>query len=326
MQSNLTTDAAVGKFGTLQRVDLRLLWPHEALDFTPWLAKNLSLLGDTLGLDLELRLQESPVGAFSLDLLAHDLGSDRTVIIENQIGPTDHDHLGKLLTYAAGHDAAVAIWIASAFRDEHRQALDWLNGRTDASTEFFGIVVEALKIDDSRPACNFRLVATPNDWRKSNVTSGSSKPSVRGEAYRAFFQVLIDQLREDHHFTNATKAQPNSWYSFASGISGIAYACSFSLGARIRVEVYIDRGERDWNKSLFDALYSQRDEIEAAFDESVEWERLDEKRASRIAIYRAGSIDEPAHVLEDINGWALDRLLRLKDIFGPRIAPLIAGQ
>ena len=309
-------------FGVLKRVDLRLLWPHEALDFTPWLASNLPVLGDVLGLDLELQLQEAPVGSFSLDLLVHDLGRERIVIIENQIEPTDHDHLGKLLTYAAGHNAAVAVWIASEFREEHRQALDWLNQRSDATTEFFGIVVEALQIDDSRPACNFRLVAFPNDWRKTNVLTNSATPSPRGEAYRAFFQVLIDELRTKHNFTKARKAQPQGWYSFSSGIRGIYYAISFAHGGQVRAEAYIDRENYSWNKGMFDVLHEQREEIETAFGEPLEWQRLDDKRASRIAIYRLASIEDPPEALAEVNGWAINRLLRFRTVIGPRAANL----
>jgi hypothetical protein len=311
------------KFGVLKRVDLRHLWPHEALDFSPWLAQNLDTLGEVLGMDLELQLQEAPVGPFSLDLLVHDLGRERVVIIENQIEPTNHDHLGKLLTYAAGHDAAVAVWIASEFREEHRQALDWLNQRSDATTQFFGIVVEALQIDDSRPACNFRLVAFPNDWRKSNVATISSKPSPRAEAYQSFFQNLIDRLRTKHKFTQARKGQPQNWYTFSSGLPGIGYSVSFTTGNRVRTEAYIDNGDGSWNTKMFDGLYQQRGEIEDAFGESLDWERLDARRACRIAVYRPGSIDDPPQTLEEIRDWGIDRLLRFKAAIGPRASELI---
>jgi hypothetical protein len=313
----------IPEFGVLKRVELRQIWPSEARDFTSWLAQNLALLGDALGMDLELRLQEAPVGPFSLDLLAHDLGRDRTVIIENQLEATDHDHLGKLLTYAAGHDATVAVWIAPGFRDEHRQALDWLNQRTDTTTEFFGVVVEALQIDNSRPACNFRLVANPNDWRKSNVSKQITVPSVRGEAYAKFFQALIDQLRQEHNFTRALKAQPQNWYTFSSGIRGIGFSVGFTLGNRVRTEMYIDRQNEVWNKWLFDALFARRASIESEFGVPLEWERLDTRQASRIAIYRPGSIEDPASTLEEIRRWAIDRLLQFRSIMGPQVTEII---
>jgi hypothetical protein len=317
----------VDKFGVLKRVDLRLLWPNEALDFTPWLAQNITALGEALGLDLELKAQESAVGQFSLDLLAHDLGSDRVVIIENQIEQTNHDHLGKLVTYAAGHDAAVVVWIASMFREEHRQAIDWLNQRTDTHTEFFGVVIEAVQIDESRPAYNFRLVAFPNDWRKSKVGSTTAKVSTRAQAYFAFFQNLIDRLRTEHSFTKATKGQFQSWYTFSSGTNGLVYGVSFSTKSRVRVEAYIDREDYDWNKALFDALYEQRSEIDTGLSGfgQVEWERLDSRRACRIAIYRQGSVEDPPEVLEEITNWAIPALLQFKKVIGPRATTAVTS-
>ena len=182
--------------GHIQRVDLRQAWPHEAADFTPWLAEHLVDLGEALGLDLELQAQEAPVGKFSLDLLARVTGTNETVIIENQLEPTDHDHLGKLLTYAGGCDADVIVWLAREFRDEHRQALDWLNQRTVDDTRFFGVVVEVWTIDDSRPAPHFTMVAAPNEWRREavrNVRQGNL--SDKNRRYERFFQSLIDALR-----------------------------------------------------------------------------------------------------------------------------------
>lgn len=315
----------VAGFGVLKHVDLRLLWPKEADDFSPWLAQSIAVLGDALGLDLELHQQEAPVGPFSLDLLARDLGRDRTVIIENQLGPTDHDHLGKLLTYAAGYDAAVAVWIAATFRDEHRQALDWLTQRSDTTTEFFGLVVEAVQIDDSRPAPNFRLVAAPNDWRKGKVAPPAVSPSPRGEAYRAFFQNLIDRLRTEHNFTKATKGRAQNWYSFSSGIRGIVYSASFVKGDRVQSEVYIDDGDAAWNRRLFDALLAERSAIEAAFGEPLDWQPMDGKQACRIAVFRPGTINDSPPVLEEITDWAIDRLLRFRQVVGPRARAAIPG-
>lgn len=219
------------EFGSLKRIDLRGVWSKEVAEFTPWLAENLTSLGEALGMELGLESREAAVGAFSCDLVARDLGSNRLVVIENQLSPTDHDHLGKLITYASGFDAGVVVWIAPEIRDEHRQALDWLNQRTDVNVDFFGVLVEVLQIDDSRPAFRFRPVAFPNQWRKDTVSAtATGRPSERAKAYRAFFQELIDELRERHKFTGARVAQPQSWYSFSSGVSGVNYSFSFRSG------------------------------------------------------------------------------------------------
>jgi hypothetical protein len=305
-------------FGVLKRVDLREVWLNEARQFTPWLADNIVVLGDALGLDLELVRREAPVGDFSVDLLARDLGSNRPVIIENQLAATDHDHLGKLLTYAAGYNAGVVVWLAPELRDEHRQALDWLNLHTDEGLDFYGVLAEVLRIDDSRPAFSFRPVAFPNEWRKSRKPQ-SEQPSERREAYRAFFQSLIDELRERHNFTGARVAQPQNWCNFASGTSGTNYAASFALRKQVRTEVYLCMPEQQTNKTIFDALEKEKVAIEAEFGEPLRWERLDERTASRISLYRPGSIDDDPDTLKEIQAWAIDCLLRFRKVFGPRL-------
>ena len=310
------------ELGQLEKVDVRKIWPNEATDFTPWLAENISLLGNALGMELEVEDLEASVGDFSLDLQARDLGRNLPVIIENQLTDTDHDHLGKLLTYAAGFDAGVVIWLAKSIREEHRQALDWLNQRTIEDTEFFGVVVQVLKIGDSKPAVDFRMVAFPNEWRKGKTVT---RISPKMEAYRNFFQKLIDILREEHRFTNARVGQPQSWYTFSSGISGLLYGACFSLGKRIRTELYIDRGDGDTNKEIFDRLHEHKQAIQEELGEALEWERLDDKRASRIAVYRDGSIENDDAKLEELRNWAVDRLLKFKEIFGPIITQEVAS-
>ena len=313
--------------GNIQQVSLREVWPNEARDFTPWLAENIDKLGNALGLDLEVQSAEAPVGSFSLDILARDLGGNRPVIIENQLEPTNHDHLGKLLTYAAGYDAYAIVWLTREFRDEHRQALDWLNQRTGENTEFFGVVVEAWRIDDSRPAPHFNLVVTPNDWQKQSFSSvrqggGAGNTSERGERYRQFFQSLIDIMREQHQFTNARKGVAQSWYDFGSGFSGISYAAAFTQGRTATVNVSIDRGDGEVNREIFDRLVERKEAIESSLGEPLVWETVENRRACRIPIRRPGSIDDDPDTLESIQQWMVEHLLNFKRVFGPHLAEL----
>lgn len=305
------------RLGRLCKVNPREVWPREDRDFTPWLADNIEALGEALGLDLELADSEAAVGSFSLDLLAKDLGTGHFVVIENQFSFTDHDHLGKLLTYAGGYDASTIVWISEFIRDEHRQALDWLNQRTDDSTQFFGVEIEVIKIDDSKPAFKFIPVISPSEWRKSKKKQSSGVVSERGELYAEYFQRLIDILREKHRFTNARKGQPQNWYSFASGIPGFTYGAVFVQKNRVRTEVYIDSGEALRNKAIFDLLFKDRELIENQLGMKLQWERMDERRASRISLYRQGSILSNEDELEEILLWHLEKLLEFKRVFGP---------
>ena len=205
------------EFGQIKKVDIKSIWKNEALNFTPWLADNLDKLSDLIGLDLELTSREAEVGDFSLDLLAKDLSTNRNVVIENQFNPTDHKHLGQLITYASYYKANVVIWISEEVREEHRSAIDWLNLNTNDDIEFFAVEIEVIQIDNSKPALNFKLKANPNEWQKSNKKSEQTENSPTQNSYVAYFQNLIDELRVKHKFTNARAGQPQSWYSFSAG-------------------------------------------------------------------------------------------------------------
>ncbi len=312
--------------GEIEKVDLREVWPHEAQDFTPWLAENIEKLGEEIGLDLELRSTEASVGKFFLDILAYDLGSNGLVVIENQLEVTNHNHLGKLLTYAAGYDAYAVVWLTREFRDEHTKALNWLNQRNGEGPKFFGVVVEAWRIDNSRPAPFFKLAAMPNNWQKQNVSTRRKKGTSSaldisaldiGERYRLFFQRLIDDLRNNHKFTHARRAQAQNWYSFRSGTPGVLYIAWFTLYGNARVDVYIESGCRGVGAaSVYAVLEARKESIESSLEESLLWQSGGIFQESRIGTMRDGWIDDDAHTLEELRDWMIGRLLAFKQVFG----------
>jgi hypothetical protein len=175
------------ELGKLEQVDPRSVWVHEAHHFTPWLLANADRLADALGIDLELEAAEHAVGGYSLDLVGRDITNDAVLIVENQLAGTDHSHLGQVLTYAAGTGAATIIWIATSFREEHRQALDWLNENTGEETHFFGIELQVVRIGESAHAPLFNVVVQPNDWQKQvRATTRTGAATGRGALYLEF--------------------------------------------------------------------------------------------------------------------------------------------
>ena len=313
---------ATEELGKLEGVDARTIWPHEALNFTPWLAKNLNLLGEILHLDLERVREEAQVGDFSLDILATD-GSGAMVAIENQLAETDHSHLGQLLTYAAGYDVRILIWVTPNFRDEHRAALDWLNRWTPEDIEIYGVEVSAVKIGDSKSAPVFTPVVLPNAWskREKAKTSGLRPDSFKRQE---FFQPLVDILRTEG-FTERQQALSSADQRFPSGISSIDYHVSLEGGRK--VWVYIPGWPKDFKQPIFDKLRADREDIEndlkleSDSDTQMDW---DVPRTGTIGVWRDGSMDDPEEELEEIRQWMFDYLLKFKKVFNPRMERIVS--
>lgn len=311
------------EFGKLQYLDLRTAWANEATNFTPWLADNIQVLGDLIGLDLEVKAREASVGAFSCDLHAVDLGSGRTVIIENQLEATDHSHLGQLLTYAAGLEASIVVWIAREIRDEHRAALDWLNRKTSSDTDFFAVVPRVFKIDESRPTFELQLIVSPNEWEKSASQTAESAPTPKALQYMAFFQGVIDRVRE-RGFRGLRTALPQSWVRFTTGKGDIGLYLSFTKKG-ISVQLYLESSSTETNKSRFDAVFAQKIELEKLIGQELSWERLDDSKGCRIATYHDGSIESSPEELEVMGNWAYESLVSVRDRLFPRISAIIDG-
>jgi Domain of unknown function (DUF4268) len=326
------------RLGTLERLDARNIWKSEAYEFTPWLRDNIGLLGQALGIEIDVDVQrEVAVGLFSADLLGTDVATNATILIENQLEQTDHGHLGQLLTYAGGLGADILIWVATKIREEHRQALTWLNERTPEEVLFFGVEVELLRVDGSKPAAHFNVVAAPNEWQKARphrlarrASSGISEE--RAERYKAFWRGLLERILQlDPTATTASpeRVPAGSWYGISVGRSGLQDNFAFGWnesGHYVRTELYIDVRDKERNKAIFDALGAERETIEAEFGEPLEWDRNDDTQMCRIYARRAGSLDDPPENLEELQKWGAERLLRIRNVFGPRVRDLTAGR
>jgi hypothetical protein len=274
----------VQTLGKLKKVDLRAVWEHEALSFTRWLAKeeNLELLGEELGISIKLLKTEANVGGFNVDILAEEEGSDRKIIIENQLEVTNHDHLGKLITYASGVNAGVIIWIFKDIRDEHRRAIDWLNEHTDENIDFFAVKMEAWQIGDSLPAPKFQIISNPNNWAKIAKTKTEESRLTDTKLYQLDLWNNFKKYASERSLgLNLTKTGPQHWYSFSMGSSICHLALTVNTRSKeLGCELYIPD-----DKELFDFLFAKKSEIEKDLNLKLEWMRLPEDtKASRIKI------------------------------------------
>lgn len=267
------------KISRLEKVPLRELWRHEARGFTHWLADNLDLLGEKVGFHLTFVKREASVGPFSADILAED-SSGNPVIIENQLEHTNHDHLGKVITYLSNLDAKTAIWITSDPRPEHEKAIHWLNEMLPADTAFFLIKVEAYQIDGSAPAPMFTIVAGPSPASKQ-IGDEKKELAERHVLRLEFWKQLLEKAGPmTPSFANRSPTKDN-WISVGAGKSGFSYGYTVRMDDA-QIEMFIDLGNAERNKRIFDNMLAQKEQIEALFGKPLDWQRLDNKQGCRI--------------------------------------------
>ena len=307
------------QLGRLEKVELRDYWKDEAKDFTPWLAEedNINLLGETVGMELEVQEQEAKVGTFSADILCKDINTDRCVVIENQLEKTDHDHLGKVITYCSGLDAYTAIWIARTFDEEHRAAIDWLNSITDDNYNFFGIEVRLFKIGDSALAPQFDIVAKPNNWSKTikkQVSGNTETEKLRLDFWNAYFD-FVDKKGLDS-LTHA-RATTDHWSDFRVGIAGFHYTNILTVKNWIGVQIYLGGDNPSQNKSRYDLIESKcKVQIDGLQCKKIEWKRLDEKKASYVGVKLEADIRDKSDWQRQFD-WMYKTMMELHKIVKP---------
>ncbi len=300
--------------GKLTEVDVRELWKHEQYDFSNWLAKeeNIEYLNEILGLTLVNVNKEVFVGPYRCDLVAKDETTGITVVVENQLDGTNHDHLGKIITYASGLDAKTMVWIVKDAKEEHRAAVEWLNNNTNEEINFFLIEIHAYKIGSSEPAPKFEVIEKPNNFVKHSKSSSSDKELNRSQSERLLFWEQFNQVVVSRGKPfNLRKPTTDHWYDIALGTSDAHIAIDLvNKDNRIVVEVYIND-----SKDLFDSLYQCKSEIEEALGFELIWDRLDGKKSSRIK-YRIQGLDFDDHSnYEELMNQTIDIAVKLRDVF-----------
>lgn len=310
------------KIGKVEYIEPREIWSDEAKDFTPWLATSdgLELLGEAISADLELMETEAKVGPFSADILCRVVGEeDHLVVVENQFGKTDHDHLGKLITYASGLKAKTLVWIADSFTEEHRQAIDWLNENNGGSANFFGLEIFVIKIGESLPAPQLRVVSSPNIWVQAVRESKETELSTTKLDQEKFWEETREYIKSKNSTLPLRQPRPQHWYEIAIGRSNFQLTLTVNTQIeRAGCELYM-RGPHA--KQAFDTLMKNKDVIEKELQCLVEWQRLDEKEACRIITYKDGSIFNP-HQRQELKEWLHLSAERFHKVFAPKVKAL----
>ncbi|MBA2846611.1 hypothetical protein HNP88_000795 [Methanococcus maripaludis] len=300
--------------GKLEKVDLRKIWNHEAYDFTTWLSmdENIRILSDELGIDINVLQTEASVGSFNVDILAEEADCDRKIIIENQLEKTDHDHLGKLITYASGHNAEIIIWIVKEAREEHKRAIDWLNEYIDEKINFFLIQVELWKIGDSSPAPKFQIISRPNDWAKTikHASDGGNLTNVQALQLE-FWEAFNEYIEKNGQNFKLRKPRPQQYYDISYGNPSSHLTITVDTRNKvINCMIYIDN-----SMDLYLKFYQNKEKIEKELGFSPEWDEMAGRKASKIYVTQNNVDLEDRNSWADYFSWIVCKLEILRDVF-----------
>ncbi len=309
--------------GKIKRVGLREVWKHEAYDFTQWLEDNIDVLNDVIDINLSNAERERAAGTFSADLVAED-EKGNPVVIENQLEKSNHDHLGKLITYLTAIGAKAGIWIVADPRPEHVSAISWLNESSSAS--FYLLKVEAIKIGESKPAPLLTLIVGPSEESRE-VGKTKKNLAERHILREKWWSVLLDNAKAKTKLHAKRSTTKYNYINASSGKRGLGYMYSVNQN-NTTVELYVDRGgdSKEENERIFDNLKQNKAEIESAFGEKLEWEKLETKRACRIIKrFSLGGYRSDEEQWPGIHDKMIDAMIRLEKALGPYIKKMKIG-
>lgn len=299
--------------GILKIITPRKKWNHEERDFTPWLAEHIDDLSKAVGIELEVENIEVACGPYSADILAKDTGTGKFVVIENQLEKTNHDHLGKAITYASVLDASTIIWIATDFTEEHKKALDWLNDHTNDENSFYGVQLELWQIDESKPALRFNIISKPNlAVRQAARSMAVEELSDKRKFQYDFWVKFRDRLAKTKKISSLQTPRPQYWFDVSLGKTGIniSNTCNTDENS-VGIRIYISNKIAD---EMLPYLEKRKEEIEKALGESLSWNPNPDNRDKVISLLHKTDISKPEKENEAID-WLVEKTIKFRDVF-----------
>lgn len=301
-----------------KQISPRKMWHNEAKDFTPWLAENIEELAEIIGMELEVIGQEVAVGPYSADILAKDMNTGEYVVIENQLEKTNHDHLGKSITYASVLNAKTIIWVASTFTEEHKKALDWLNDNTNEDLAFYGIQLELWQVGEDTASVRFNIVSQ----QSYDVKTIKKKTEAETESSRTqllFWTRFKEKLQETKHISKLQTPKGRYWYDVSIGKSYIHISnfCN-TWNNIVGVRLYIENKMAD---VYFPALLARKTEINKALGFEPVWDANPTAKDKTIAVQ--ASIDyEDTQKYGQALDWMVQTTLRFYEVFSKEVKNL----
>lgn len=301
------------ELGILKTVAPRQKWINEARDFTPWLSNNIEELGSALGLELEVENIEVAVGPYSADILAKDTGTGQYVVIENQLEKTNHDHLGKSITYASVLDASTIIWVATDFTPEHKKAVDWLNDHTSDNISIYGVQLELWQIDNSRAAVKFNVVCKPNDAVMRVARAIATDELTESKRFQfEFWTKFRDKLAVTRAIPSLQTPRPQYWFDVTLGKSNIhlSNTCNTDQNT-VGIRVYIGSRIVD---TMLPYLESRKAEIETELGEVLTWNPNPDNRDKVITLTKTTDFRNEKQVDEALD-WLVQKTIHFRTVF-----------
>ena len=299
--------------GILKTVAPRQKWSNEARDFTPWLARNIGELNNALGLELEVENTEVAAGPYSADILAKDTGTGQYVVIENQLEKTNHDHLGKAITYASVLDASTIIWIATDFTEEHKKSLDWLNDHTNDEISFYGVQVELWQIDDSKVALKFNIISRPNQAvRQAARSKATEELSDKRKFQFEFWNKFKEKLAKTKKIPSLQTPRPQYWFDIPLGKTNIHISNTCNTDENtVGVRVYISNKIVD---TMLPYLENKKAEIEISLGQSLTWNPNPDNRDKVILLLHPTDFNDHQKIEEALD-WLVSNTIKFRDVF-----------